>query len=99
MKDEHTKRTLKDIQPPQERRDKPFKRSRKDRNMREEEDDKGSVQDCYVCGLAYFSRWETDKPFSPDKLTPDPEDLECDKCMTERLFLRNMKLLKEQREG
>ena len=78
--------------------DKPsYERSKSStRRRREEEDDKGSVQDCFACGFAYFSRWETDKPFSRTKVKPDAGDLECDKCVTERIYLRNMQLLKQQ---
>lgn len=58
-----------------------------------EEDDKGSVQTCFSCKFAYFSHYEVDKPFSRTKDNPDPEDLECGKCVTERTYLRNMALL------
>jgi len=80
---------------PRREGDKPFR----PRPRREDEDDKGSVQDCFICGMAYFSRWETDKPFSASKRVPDPEDLECDRCVTERIYLRNMQLLQEQKKG
>jgi hypothetical protein len=63
----------------------------------EDEDDKGSVQDCFSCGLAYFSRWEPHKAFSVRKLTPDPEDLVCPRCVSQRIFERNIKALKKQR--
>lgn len=78
--------------------DKPFRRGNTVRPSprREEADDTGSVQDCYVCKFAFFSTWETDKPFSKTKATPDPEDLECERCVTERVYLRNMQLLSKQ---
>ncbi len=65
---------------------------------RGDSDDRGSVQDCYACGLAYFSRWETDKPFSDTKETPSASDLECEKCVTERIFLRNMRTLSKNKK-
>jgi len=65
-------------------------------HRRSEDDDKGSVQDCFSCSLAFFSHWETHLPFSKTKQTPDPEDLECGSCVTERLYLRNMQALQKQ---
>ena len=66
---------------------------RRPRRRRDEEDDRGSVQDCFTCGFAYFSRWEVHKPFSLLKMKPTPEDLECDRCITDRTFVRNMAIL------
>ncbi len=60
------------------------------------EDDRGSVQNCYSCGFAYFSRWETHRAWSHKKLAPDPSELVCERCVTKSLFVRNIKALKAQ---
>lgn len=58
--------------------------------------DPGSVQDCYKCKLAFYSKWETDKPWSWKKAKPDPEDLVCARCNTQELFDRNIAKLEAQ---
>jgi len=59
------------------------------RRPRREEDDKGTVMDCLACGMGFFSRWEasTLQPTCPAKFSV------CERCVTNRLFEKNMATL------
>lgn len=71
-----------------ERRERPDRADK--RKPREEEDDKGTVLTCTSCGFAHFSRWEAPEGWNEDE-HPIPEEHQvCDRCITDRIFKKNM---------
>jgi len=58
--------------------------------------DPGSAQNCFKCGLAFYSDWVPEEPFSATKDHPDPEDLVCETCTMRELFDKNMAKLEAE---